>query len=201
MAAGPHPHNARRQRREEIQTAVRQATVELVAESPFHDLTIDDIARRAGLTRSAFYFYFRDKHDVLMGATEDVIDLLYAEADRWWHGEGKPPELIRSALSGVVHVYAQNANLLRVASEVSSYNEDVRQTWRRLVERFITATGEHIAREREGGQCQHLDDARAAAEALVWMTERYCYVYLGRSHTEGETVDTLSQIWLATVYP
>jgi hypothetical protein len=37
---------------------------ELAEEGSFRDLTVDGIARRAGLSRSAFYFYFPDKQDL-----------------------------------------------------------------------------------------------------------------------------------------
>src|SRR5215210_1250404 len=172
MASASQSRLDRRRRHEQVKTAVRKATLELVSDAPFKDVTVDEIAQGAGLTRSAFYFYFRDKHDVLMSATEDVVDLLYREADRWWHGEdGDPHALISAALEGVVSVYQRNARLLRVATEVSSYDDEVRDVWKGLVERFIEATEEHLRGEQGRGRLPASLDARPSAETLVWMTE------------------------------
>lgn len=202
MSVRRQPRRDRQRRRADIRAAIQAATFDLIGEAPFNDLTIDDITRRAGLTRSAFYMYFRDKHHVLMAATEDVMDRLYQEADRWWHGEGDPHTLVHTALTGVVSVYAENAKLLRAATEVSSYDDEVRQSWRQLVERFVSATEEHLTREQKSGRSLRLHQPRTAAEALVWMTERYCYIYLaGDERSVDEIVESLMQIWVTAVYP
>ncbi|MBA2430220.1 MAG: helix-turn-helix transcriptional regulator, partial [Thermoleophilaceae bacterium] len=65
MAAVPPPNSAARRRHDEVRDGVRRATLELVEDASFKDLTVDEIARAAGISRSAFYFYFRDKHDLL----------------------------------------------------------------------------------------------------------------------------------------
>jgi AcrR family transcriptional regulator len=188
-------------RREQVKADIRSTFLELLAESSFHDLTVDEIARHAGLTRSAFYFYFADRQELLASVTEEVGDALYLEADRWWHGEGEPEMLVRVALEGVIEVYARHARVLRVASEVSGYDEGFRHVWRNLVERFVGATTDHLRREHEVGRVRHLDP-RAAAESLVWMTERSCYIYLGGQERSGsEVVESLTAVWVAALYP
>ncbi len=114
---------------------------------------------------------------------------------------GDPHTLVHTALKGVVSVYAENANLLRAATEVSSYDEHVRQSWRKLIERFISATEEQLTREQQRGLTRRLHEPRTAAEALVWMTERYCYIYLaGDERPTDEVVESLMQIWVTAVY-
>lgn len=191
----------RRERHEEVRSSVRQATLRLVEHTPYKDLTVNDVAREAGLSRGAFYFYFRDKHDLLMALTEDVAEALYREADRWWHGEGDPEALVREALSGVGAVYRRHAGLLRVATEVSTYDEEVRQFWRSLVERFIDATAEYLSRQQKAGRMAQLEP-RSAAEALVWMAERSLYVYVASGERQPEqVVDMLIPLWIAVLYP
>ncbi len=57
----------RRRSREEVEADVRAALLHLLAEGkPFKDLTVDELARAAGLSRTAFYFYFPGKSQVLM---------------------------------------------------------------------------------------------------------------------------------------
>jgi len=201
MATAAATRTSRRRRREDVRAEVIRATTELVETAPFRDLTVDEIATRAGLSRSAFYFYFRDKHDVLMAAAADISDELYREADRWWHGEGEPAALVHEALTGVATLYARHARLFGVAVEVSTYDDDVRALWRALIERFIAATADHIVREQAAGAMPTLDP-RAAAESLVWMAERCFFIYLrdGERAVE-ELVDQLSSTWMAALYP
>src|SRR5688500_13981699 len=119
----------RRRRRDEARAHVLRSAIELADQAPFRDLTVDEIARAAGLSRSAFYTHFRDKHDLLLTAVDEVAEQLYRMADRWWHGTGPPAERVRRAIEGVVSVWSAQAGLLRVATEVSTYDEEVRAMW------------------------------------------------------------------------
>jgi TetR/AcrR family transcriptional regulator, ethionamide resistance regulator len=190
-----------RRSRDEIQAAVTAATLELSEEVAFKDLTVDQIARAAGLSRTAFYFYFRSKHDLLRAAMAQVSDEAFREADRWWHGEGEPRALIRAAIEGVVDVYQRHVNLMRVGQEVAMYDPEMSALWQELIGRFIDATAEHLRGEQAAGRLRPLDPG-AAAESLVWMMERCNYVYLGLGRrSRGEMVETLTAIWHHALYP
>lgn len=177
------------------------ATLDLVEDVPFKSLSVDELARAAGLSRTAFYFYFRDKQDLLMAITEEVVETLYQEADRWWHGEGSPEERVRAALEGVVSAYARNSALLRVTNEVAGYDEDVRVFWRSLVERFIAATVEHLRAEQKAGRTPAGLDPDTTAAQLIWMVERCCYVYLTREESSpDELAESLTRTWVQLLY-
>jgi TetR/AcrR family transcriptional regulator, ethionamide resistance regulator len=190
-----------RRSRQEIESAVRAATLELAEQVPFKDLTVDQIAGAAGISRTAFYFYFRSKHDLLRAAMEDVSDEAYREADRWWHGDGEPRALIRAAIEGVVDVYLRHVNLMRVGQEVAMYDPEMAELWQELIGRFIAATADHLRREQTAGRLRTLE-LDATAESLVWMMERCNYVYLGLGRRSREQmVSTLTAIWHRALYP
>lgn len=193
---------SRRQRRDEVRARIVSSALELAERGPFRDLSVDEIASAAGLSRSAFYTHFRDKSDLLLAAVEEVADELYRMADRWWHGEGPPAQQVRVAIEGVVSVYAKHAGVLRVATEVSTYDEDVREFWLRIVRRFIDATAEHIYAEQAGGRIPTSMKPEPTAESLVWMVERSCYIHLARAERKpGEVVRGLAPVWTAALYP
>jgi TetR/AcrR family transcriptional regulator, ethionamide resistance regulator len=193
---------SRRLRREQVRSEILRVALEQAEGAPFRDLTVDEIARAAGISRSAFYTHFRDKHDLLRAAVEDVADELYRMAEIWWLGEGPPAERVRVALEGVVAVYAQNAALLRLVTEVSTYDEEVRELWVAIVERFVEATAEHIRGEQAKDLISATLDPRATAEALVWMNERLSYVYLGREQRQpADLVAAMAPVWTAALYP
>jgi TetR/AcrR family transcriptional regulator, ethionamide resistance regulator len=192
---------SRRRTRQEVQQAVRAALAELLAEGPFKDVTVEELARRGGLSRTAFYFYYPDKNEVLKEAANAAAAEVYAEADRWWHGEGRPEQLVREALEGIAAVFEQHADMLRAAVEATTYDPEFRVFYESLIRRFVTATAEHLRRELVAGRLRPLD-ADPVAEALVWMAERCNYAFLVmEGRPAGEVVDPLTAIWVHALYP
>ena len=180
---------------------MRAALVEMLAERPFKDVTVDELAKRAGLSRTAFYFYYPDKNEVLKEAANTVAAEVYAEADRWWHGEGRPEDLVREALEGIAGVYCDHADVLRAAVEATTYDAEFRAFYEGLIRRFVDATAEHLRRELDAGRLRPLEPD-SIAEALVWMAERCNYAFLlleGRP--KSEVVDSLTAIWIHAIYP
>jgi len=181
---------------------VISSALKLADKGSFRDLTIDQIARTAKVSRPAFYTHFSDKEELLLAAVGDVSEELYEMADRWWHGVGPPAQRVRQAIEGVVSVYAGDARLLRIAAEVATYDEEVRILWLDIAERFIEATADHIRSEQDVGLIPRALHPRATAEALYWMAERCCYIYLGRGErTPKQVVQALMPVWVAALYP
>jgi len=185
-----------------IETAVLRATEELLsAGSSFADLKIEQIATRAGISRTAFYFYFSDKRELLMRLAEDVAELLYAEADRWW-STGKPDEL-RDATETVLAVYAEHQALLGAVIEAATYDDQVGGFWRALIGRFVEATRQRIETEQAAGRARRDISASAAAFALCWMVERSLYQlhHQAAPYRPEDVRDALVAIWLGAVAP
>lgn len=186
------------EKRAQVERSVLRATEELLEEgAAFADLGIERIATRAGISRTAFYFYFRDKRDLLVRLTEEVNAQLMVAADSWWSGG----EDIRSALRRVGALYREHGLLLRAVVEVSTYDDAVAQFWRGQVERFVAATRERIEAEQRAGRAL-AGPADATAFALIWMAERTFYQQRvqGRPADIDEVVEALAVIFSRTVY-
>ena len=191
-----------RERRQKARGRVIASALKLAEKGSFRDLTIDEIARSADVSRPAFYTHFSDKEELLLIAVGEVSEELYEMADRWWHGVGPPAQRVRQAIEGVVSVYAGEARLLRIAAEVATYDDEMRALWLDIAERFIEATADHIRSEQEVGLIPRTLDPRSTAEALYWMAERCCYMYLGRGErTPKQVVQGLMPVWVAALYP
>jgi TetR/AcrR family transcriptional regulator, ethionamide resistance regulator len=191
-----------RERRQKARQRVISNALRLAEKGSFRDLTIDQIARSADVSRPAFYTHFSDKEELLLAAVGEVSEQLYEMADRWWHGVGPPAQRVRQAIEGVVSVYAGEARLLRIAAEVATYDDEVRALWLDIAERFIEATAAHIRSEQEVGLIPRTLDPRPTAEVLYWMAERCCYMYLGRGErTPKQVVQGLMPVWVAALYP
>ena len=191
-----------RERRQRARKRVIASGLKLAEKGSFRDLTIDEIASSADVSRPAFYTHFSDKEELLLVAVGEVSEQLYEMADQWWHGVGPPAQRVRRAIEGVVSVYAGEARLLRIAAEVATYDDEVRALWLDIAERFIEATADHIRSEQEVGLIPRTLDPRSTAEVLFWMAERCCYMYLGRGErTAKQVVQGLMPVWVAALYP
>jgi TetR/AcrR family transcriptional regulator, ethionamide resistance regulator len=192
---------SRRRSREEVQEAVRESLVKLLREGSFKDVTVDELARAAGISRTAFYFYYGSKNEVLMAAAEETSAEVYAEADRWWHGAGPPEELVRAALEGIAAVYLEHAEIMRAAVEATTYDDEFKTFYTALMERFVSATADHLRRERDAGRLRELD-LEPVAEALVWMAERCNHAFLLlEDRPVRDVVESLTTIWVHALYP
>jgi AcrR family transcriptional regulator len=195
------PQTGRRRNRQEVESAVREALLRLLSEGiPFKNLTVDELARAAGLSRTAFYFYFPGKEQALMSAASEVNTELFERADTWWHGEGPPEELVRGALRGILQVYVEHAALLRAAFELSSYSQEFEDFYKGLLDRFVRATADHLRREQEAGRLRPLD-CDVVAETLVWMAERCNHVLIKQGRSPEELVDAMTSVWVHALYP
>ena len=188
-------------KRAQVQAAVLRTTEDLLAAgNSYADLNIERIATGAGISRTAFYFYFRDKRELLMRLTEHVAEVLYSEADRFFTHEGDRTEEIRAALTSIFEVYREHGPLLRAIVEVSTYDEEIARVWRGLLQRFADAMSHRVEREQEEGLALPID-VRPTAFALVWMTERTCYQELVQGREDGEAlIEAMTGIWVRGLY-
>jgi TetR/AcrR family transcriptional regulator, ethionamide resistance regulator len=185
-----------------VESAVLEATAGLLAEgASYPELRIERITSRAGISRTAFYFYFRDKRELLLRLTEEVTQRLYAEGDIWFSGDGEPEAELSRALRNVAGLYHEHGNVLRAIVDAASADEEVAEFWHRIIERFVGATQRRVEDEQRSGRAG-VGEARATAFALCWMTERTFHqqFVLGGPVPQNELLDALCGIWVRTVY-
>ena len=193
---------AQSEKRAAVEAAVLEGTERLLASGrSYAELKIEEIATAAGISRTAFYFYFHDKRELLMRLTEEVSETLYAEAEAWWSGDGDGRAELEGALRRVIDLYERHGVLLRAVVEASAYDESVAGFWRALVTRFAQASRRRIEAEQAAGEIRELP-AEATSFALSWMTERACYqrIVQGAGLADEEFTQALVQVWVATLY-
>jgi AcrR family transcriptional regulator len=196
MAADPD----RPGRREANEAALLEAAAALLDEgASFAGLRVEEIAQRAGLGRTNFYFYFGDKRVLLTRLAEEAAGELYGQADRWWHGEGSADEL-GEIIAAVVGVWMRHGAVLNAVVQTAAVDAEVRTLWRGLAGRFVDATRERIEHEQARGAATGVPAAETAF-ALVWMTERACYQHVQDGGGDPRAlVEALTGIWRRSVY-
>jgi TetR/AcrR family transcriptional regulator, ethionamide resistance regulator len=189
----------RRRRRspESAEREILDAAESFLAERPFRDLSVDEVMARTTLSRPSFYVYFRDRNHLLGRLVEGIGRELFEGANNWLAGGGD----VHASLGAVAAVYGRHGLVLGAIADAAGHDRDAEATYRDLIERFVDATAERIAQDIDAGLVEPLD-AREAARALVWMSERYLKETLGRlPQTPVATVaETLAEIWIRALY-
>jgi AcrR family transcriptional regulator len=186
-----------------VQAAVLQATEELLDEGhSYANLKVEQIATRAGIGRTAFYFYFRDKRELLMHLTESLVTELYEHAERFWQadpadGIGEIAEVLQENIT----IYLKHASVLRAITEMAAVDEVVCEFWRGMVRRFIEANAQRIDADREAGRSS-VEHPVETAFVLMWATERSLNVW-SRANPEGDPtpiIEALVAVWQRTLF-
>jgi AcrR family transcriptional regulator len=191
------------EKRQATEVAVLGAMQELLGEgAPYAALSVERIAKRAGISRTAFYFYFADKRELLMKLASALSDELYREADAWWSGDGDGSQQLTAAVAKIATLYRIHRPLVCAVVEVAAYDEVVGPFWRSLVGRFVEASAARIETEIAAGRADAGLGAHATSFSLVWMTERALYQMLVQEAPvrDDELVRALARIWTSTVY-
>jgi AcrR family transcriptional regulator len=191
------------EKRRAIEEDVLRATEALLGEgSSYASLSIERIATRAGISRTAFYFYFADKRELLMRLAADVAEQLYREAGTWWSGSGDGTQQLDEALGKIAALYRAHGPLVCAIVEVAASDPPVGAFWRELVGKFVSASAERIETEQAAGRADATLDPTATAFALVWMTERSLHQMLVQEDPvpPADLVAALARVWRSTVY-
>src|SRR6059058_2671808 len=116
----PASKTAVRQTRQESRERIVAAATELIRQTPYGALTVDDVMREAGAGRTIFYRHFDDMADLLIRAGREAFEGLYQaeEAFRNAHVGGEPN--ISAAIETAVDVYREHGPLLRAIFEAAA---------------------------------------------------------------------------------
>jgi AcrR family transcriptional regulator len=198
----------RRRRPEEAERAILAAARSFLSEHPFREMKVEEVMARTGLSRPAFYAYFKDRYELVTRLLEGIGGLLFAVDRRWLVGEssvgrGESAAILREALGGGAETFERYGPVLRAISDAASYDERVEEVYRGgLIERLIVAVGARISRDVEAGITPAELDPRETARALVFMTERYLIDAYGtpRTNNTDAVVRTLQTVWICTLY-
>ncbi len=193
-------HN-RRRRHERTRQELIQAALDQAVAGSFKDLTVEGVTRAAGVSRSAFYVYFGDKEELLLGALEDLIASHQNRLGNCWPKGGDPRRGVEKAIYDVARVFADNSDLLELAFETATYDEEVREIWAALTESVTEGTAEQIERLQKEGAVEPSLDAHALADGLVLMTERSFQVNLAQDDRRPDSVAAdLTKVWWAALF-
>jgi AcrR family transcriptional regulator len=188
------------------EAAILEVTEGLLNKGAYVDITMDDIARGAGISRPSLYFYFATKEDVLLCLIDQLIGEVRAQtADIQQQLHGDIRTAIQTVLKSAIQTRRQHPGVARAATENWAISSRLRQGWEGVLLEIVDVVEQVITAERAAGRAPaaHRSSSRAVATALAMMNE-YCF-YLAEidsqlALSDEELATTLGEICLLGVY-
>ena len=186
---------------ERTRAAILNAGLEFVWSHPFRDMTVNALMAPTGLSRSAFYQYFTDLHDLMETLLEMLRDEVFATTGSWFTGVGDPIVLLNESLAGLVDVCYRLGPILRATTDASTTDERLENAWAQFVKQFDDAVTTRIEADQVQGLIADFD-ARPVAMALNRLDAYTLIEAFGRRpRSKPEPVrEALARIWISTLY-
>jgi AcrR family transcriptional regulator len=181
------------------------ATAErLLADRSLAAISVDDLARGAGISRPTFYFYFASKDAVLL----TLLDRVVAEADAATRDVFSTPatgarESWRRAITAYYETFRAHRALTLAWAEARSTNAEIRELWATVFDGWVGQCAQAIEAERRRGAAPPGPPARELAVVLNSMNERVLYATFtgdGPAVPEADVVEVLLETWLRAIY-
>jgi len=139
----------------------------------YMSITVDSLVTEAGVSKSKFYVYFKDKEDLLHAGFTRIVEELETISDRWWElGPETSRESLREVLGVILSTYRPRIPLLTAAYDSTHLDTAVAAKVTELTDSVIGSLRELIER----GQRENWIDpevlAPETAAWIVWMAER-----------------------------
>jgi TetR/AcrR family transcriptional regulator, ethionamide resistance regulator len=184
--------------------AILSTLERLLDDRPFAEISVDDLARGAGISRPTFYFYFPSKDAVLLTLFERVL----AEADATFEGRADdytvdPARAWRDGIYAFFEPLRTHLVVALAGVAATATIAEIRELWSTFMQKWIDRTAAVITAERARGTAPDTVPAQDLAAALNLMNERAMFASYSAQKPaldEAAALDTLVHIWVTSIY-
>jgi AcrR family transcriptional regulator len=189
----------------EARAEILRAVEGALGGTAFSALTVEDVMRRTGMTRSAFYHYFSGLDELALGLLEQFEQAIRASVDPWLRdetGDADPVQATITHLTGMFRVMETHRTAVRAVAQAAGGHPRVYQQWQtRVLDYFIDLTAKFIRRQVALGRSRVADPDKLA-QALILMNNAVANDNMVREvHDDPAAVAlVLADVWNAAIY-
>jgi AcrR family transcriptional regulator len=189
---------------DERERAILETAELLLRERSLAEISVDDLAHGAGISRSAFYFYFPSKDAVVLTLVDRVVEQADATRDRVLERHASDPvALWRAGIESFYEIFSAHRPLVRAVADMGATNPEARSLWSQAMAGWVTDVTVLIEAERARGTAPSTIAARDLATVLVQMNERVLHAIFVEETpavSERAAIETLTHVWRSAIY-
>lgn len=138
----PSPRELLKERKQaQVREEILKVAARLIAERGYRGVKIDDIAAELGYTKSAVYYYFDNKADLLWRLFEEIYDTYIDTAQEIRDSVKEPREALRTAVRQHIEWVAERRDwttiFFREEAELSPEQQKVIRSRKREYDRIL----------------------------------------------------------------
>lgn len=189
------------QRSDQRRTAILDALNEHLQKTRFDALNIAEVARQAGVGRSAFYFYFENKATAVAALLEPMHEALLAANNILADLTRPPRERIHNTLDAVLRTAEDHRYLFQAMLEARGASGAVRDMWDAARESFVPTVAAVITTERESGRAPDGVEPHVLASLLMEFNDRLLERHIiGGPLTRRQLLEGAEAMWMGAIY-
>ena len=164
-------------------------------------INVAEIAKEAGVTRSAFYFYFENKGAAVAALMEQMIDETLSVNELFTTATTAPQARIQAMLDGLFAMSDRHRHLFKAMLEARGTGGSIHDIWDGARASFGDSVAAMIRADRAAGRAPEGLDASVLASVLLEVNDRMLErLTLGGGLTRAQLHDGAAAIWLSTIY-
>lgn len=186
------------------EAALLDAAWDLLARKPLSDITIEEIAAGAGISRPTFYFYFRSKEQLTHALAHRVAQEIRDTATAFFEpGEGTARDVVRRGVAGYMRRWREKGAILRAMAIVGASDGALQTFWDEVTDELMQELASGIEAERRAGRMPPgppAIDLMRALFAMLWKSGHDLSVRPPSPKDEKRLVDTLTTVIVRALY-
>ncbi|WP_235027449.1 TetR/AcrR family transcriptional regulator [Dietzia psychralcaliphila] len=165
------------------------------------DISVADLTDAAGITRSAFYFYFDSKAAAVTVLLSSIQATAAKSNDMLVNSDGRFRSRVSATLSRLADRMVDNAHVYRALLTARTTHEPMRRLWDEGRAELAAPIAEYIRSERAAGRAPDGADADSLATALIQINESVLEHLVYDPGADREPmIATASDLWVRAIY-
>jgi AcrR family transcriptional regulator len=181
--------------------AILNAALDFLWSRPFREMSVTLLMASTSVSRSAFYQYFNDLHEVMETLLTMLGEEIFTKVEPWLAGVGDPVALMQETLAGLVDVCYQRGPFLRAITDAAATDPRLEKAWLGFLAGFDDAACARIEADQKQGLIPDFE-VRPVAFALNRLDAYTLVQAFGqRPRKRPEPVrEALARVWGSTLY-
>ena len=189
------PKTARRKKK------IIQLATQLFSEKSYHDVTIDEVAAKAGIAKGTIYLYFESKEKLYLEILENGFESIESLIEKEVAKTDPASEKLQQVLRLIFGFYRQNLDVLRILSRDETHlireHYQFTEHWR---ERRVKLYEKILEKGVKEGSFRPIN-TRLAALIIFGLVRSVMFFYKTNKSAEETAEEVLSIIESGILYP